>query len=126
VSAKPAQPLFERLVHLVSGAERRRAVRHSCKQLLPVPVLARPSFQKSTAYLKDISATGLGLITQGRMDRGCALLVQLRGDQPGATVTHLARVVHSRRQGSKHWFVGCQLACRLTADEIQRVLDAAG
>ena len=125
MSNNPVQPLLDRLAHMLTGAERRQAARHACRRILPVPVLARPAFQKCTAFLKDISATGFGLITQGRLDRGSALFVQLHGHRPGTTHTHLARVVYSHRHGASHWFVGCRLACPLSDDEIERVLEAA-
>jgi hypothetical protein len=91
-----------------------------------VRFLIRPSFQCGRAFVKNISATGIGLLLNHEVALGAVMFVQLRGLRPGGTRTHLARVVHVTPEGPGRWLVGCRLTCTLSEDELREALREDG
>jgi hypothetical protein len=91
-----------------------------------VRFLVRPSFQCGRAFIKNISATGIGLLLSHEVAPDAVLFVQLRGLRRGGSRTHLARVVHVTPGGPGRWLVGCRLTCTLSDEELREALREDG
>jgi hypothetical protein len=91
-------------------AEKRR----QCASPVPVTVYVYPGFPPYAAYVKDLSAGGVGLYLSGpAFVRGARLLVRLPGRLPGTAHTALAEVVHRTPLDGGRALVGCKFLCRL-------------
>jgi hypothetical protein len=115
----PAQP--ER-PGAAAHPERRASLRYYFRQRPMVRFLVRPSFQCGRAFIKDICATGIGLLLTHEVTTGTVLFLQLRGRRRGTTLTQLARVVHVEPDGPGRWLVGCKLTCPLSDEELRDAL----
>lgn len=98
-------------------AERRTAPRHA----VMMEALSRPLDGMDTiwwgATVRDLSATGIGLVLCYPFRAGAYLAVDLQGKQGGSR-TMLARVVHVRDQADGTWHVGCEFVKRLTDSDV--------
>lgn len=79
------------------GRNNRTQERYECRQRKIVRLTVRPSFQSFPALVRDVSAAGIGFLLNRPLELGAVLALQLRGGQPGTSVTRIARVVHVRR-----------------------------
>src|SRR5262249_19686781 len=98
--------------------DRRRAVRFrsNCKALVsplhsdqaPIPV-----------QIRDVSTTGIGLLTARLYERGTALFISVQ--EYGAELSPLlvAKVVHVTPAEEGSWFVGCKLMRRLSEADVK-------
>ena len=106
--------------------ERRESVRYYFRHRPMVRFLIRPSFQCGRAFVKNISATGIGLLLSHEVEVGSVLFIQLRGLRRGLTRTQLARVVHVTPEGPGRWLVGCRLTGTLSDQELRDSLREDG
>lgn len=101
--------------------ERRVAVRYhstlkGCCQTLSVQ---RESSWQAT--VRNVSASGIGLILERRFERGVLLTVELN-DRDGHPHLILARVRHATALPEGGWLIGCSLLDPLSEDEIRLLL----
>jgi hypothetical protein len=86
---------------------------------VPVTVYVYPGFLPYAAYIKDLSAAGIGLYLSGpAFVRGARLLIRLPGRLPGTAHTALAEVVHRTSTEGGSTLVGCKFLCRLIAGQL--------
>jgi hypothetical protein len=83
-----------------------------------VRFVVRPFFRAHRAALRDISATGAGLVLWLPLQPGTVLLLQLPGPGEGETHTRLARVCSVVPQAGLNYRVGCRFASPLSAAEL--------
>jgi hypothetical protein len=72
--------------------------------------------------LRDISATGLGILSRNPMAPATFLYVELQSMLDGATRRLRARVVHTTRQKNGIWLLGCVLTNELSPEELRGLL----
>src|SRR3954454_18628749 len=85
---------------------RRNAERYRCA-LASAGTLSFPgSGETMTAWLNNLSVTGIGLNLPRSLDAGQALLIQVRVEN-GPPVRLAAHVVHSTAEVDGTWRVGC-------------------
>ncbi len=104
------------------GGERRRAVRYVCgyrTMLQPISLREIPALP---VQVRDISATGLGLISRTPIPPSTFLFVELQDIAGGITRRLRARVVHATRQANGLWLLGCLLTNELSAKELEGLL----
>jgi hypothetical protein len=112
----------------IEGAEplpetdRREAERYYSNRKPPVRFIARPSTMSRRAFVRDVSARGLGLITDHPVEVGTLLAIQLCSATAGASYILSATVQHVTPHLDGIWLVGCSLSRNLTDEEIFALL----
>jgi hypothetical protein len=109
---------------MANGPEvERRSVSRYISDLFPlIRLLVRPSFQPYRAYVRDISAMGLGIVCDRCLQPGAVLAIQLQRRHAGVSGILSASVVHSTALPDGTWFCGCHLSRSLTYDELYSLL----
>ena len=96
----------------------RHCRRYRCHPAPVVRFVVRPFFRAHRAALRDVSATGAGLVLWLPLQPGTVLLLQLPGPGEGETHTRLARVCSVVPQAGLNYRVGCRFVSPLTAAEL--------
>ena len=103
-------------------AERRGCPRYRCHPAPVVRFVVRPFFRTHRGAVRDISATGVGLIVWLPLEPGAVLLLQLPGPREGETHTRLARVTRTLPQIGLNYRVGCRFASPLSDAEVDALV----
>jgi hypothetical protein len=86
----------------------------------PVPLrLIDDALVPFTALTRDVSSTGLGLVSKRLFEVGTRLGVQV---QDGLFMALIARVVHVQPMGDGRFLLGCSLSRALTVREVDVLL----
>jgi PilZ domain len=115
-------PLKERIAAVPVGIERRRAVRHPCGYRTMLQPISLREIAALPVQVRDLSATGLGLLSRTPMGPGTFLFVELQSMLNGTTRRLRAHVIHATRQKNGLWLLGCALTDELTRTELQGLL----
>lgn len=102
------------------AADRRAYVRYGSQLKGSCRALSAERKYRWTAQIRDISASGVGLILNRRFEPGTVLRVKLPG--LSARRLYLVRVVRVQKQGDRTWLVGCVFPRPLTNEEVQSLL----
>jgi hypothetical protein len=105
------------------GASARGADRYPCDLRPLVPRLLRPSYGGLHALVRDISAVGIGLMVDRRLEAGSLLAVHLGAWRAGESSVLLAEVVHATAQPDGGWLIGCKLSRPLQGQELESFLE---
>ncbi len=100
--------------------ELRAEVRHPCELESACSTGARETAWP--ARVRDLSASGIGLVLSRWFSKGAVLDVQIQQPNGSGPRRLLARVVHVRKQSDGQWLVGCALASRLSAETLQALI----
>lgn len=100
--------------------ERRASVRHFPQQDLEgsVSQAGRPY----KAVVRDLSATGIGLVVNQGFDKDTLLTIELQSADQSFSFSLLARVVHASSTDGISWLIGCSFVRELTEDEVQNMV----
>jgi hypothetical protein len=98
--------------------ERRALCRYFAEHFPAVQVVVRSSFQPFRAYVRDFSASGLGLVCERFLQPGVVVAIQLRRRQIGVSAILSAEVRHCTALVAGIWLCGLRLLRRLTPDEL--------
>lgn len=74
-----------------------------------------------SAWLHDLSETGVGVVLFRRFEPETLLWIEVPGTSEIASRSLLARVVHVHPYRNKGWFVGCTLMIPLGEDELHEI-----
>ena len=101
------------------GADRRAAVRYLSQATdWTAEVEVCEKEERWSAAVRDISATGMGLVVDRLCEPGTLLEVELEGPTRVPIPPLTMKVVHCHKQGPKGWFLGCILDKALSANEV--------
>ena len=101
---------------------RRTAERYRCA-LATAGTLSFPgSGESMTAWLNNLSVTGIGLNLPRSLDAGLALAIQVRIENR-TPVRLSGRVVHSTAEVDGSWRVGCQFDEPISAEMLESLLE---
>lgn len=114
--------------HRWVGEERRAFPREACYwrvyALAPFPMTAPQ--KRFVATMRDLSATGVGLLLGQPLDVGNLLIVEVQDPTAKLAVSKIAQVVHVRENPEssrgKRWHAGCEFREPLTEDELRALL----
>lgn len=106
-------------------ADRRKAARHPCSLRTSGRLLGKQNDDAWTATIRDISRTGLGLLSNEEFSRGTILVVKLDDVAGHFTRPLLVRVVRTIKQTKSGWLLGCAFASKLQEEELAILLHAA-
>ena len=102
--------------------ERRAAVRHLRRATAPRCAVEAPEKEERwPARIRDVSATGFGLLIGRPFAIGVVLEVELEGDL-GPDKYLAMRVVRVAPAGADQWLLGCVLEQRLEKGELRALL----
>jgi len=104
------------------GAERRRAVRYACGYRTMLQPISLREIAPLPVQVRDISATGIGLLSRAPVPPCTFLFIELQSMLDGTARRLRARVIHATRQGNGSWLLGCVLTDELSAKELQGLL----
>ena len=107
-----------------SGAERRGAERFACDLSPQVSEWGAGPGESSLARVRDVSATGLGMVTPACIRPGRVLVLKLTSDARGLSRPLLVRIIHSTQQADGNWLSGGAFVRPLTEEELDPILDA--
>jgi len=98
--------------------ERRSRARHTTRLKQPCQVLRATEEGSWLLSIRNVSATGIGLIADRPFKTGMLLAVRLPTKRQ--IRNELLRVVHVRKQPNNEWWIlGCAFARKLSADEVE-------
>jgi hypothetical protein len=106
----------------VPRADRRAAVRYPCNVDTRCHA-GGPAGALCPAWVRDLSATGIALLTARPFAAGAALVVEMDHPGRGAALHIGARVVHALEMPNDHWLHGCAFDRPLTPDELRTFVD---
>jgi hypothetical protein len=102
--------------------ERRQAPRYLsgasvvCRVAGPAPQTRLP------AHVHDVSAEGIGLLSEQRFEPGTLLEVERPGTGEQAALLILSCVRHARHDPDRNWFLGCSFIRELSEQELHALL----
>jgi hypothetical protein len=91
--------------------------RYTCDPPQLVHLLARPTFERLTAYLCNFSVRSVEIVTDRGFDIGTLLVVEFHRDQAGLSGILTAKVRAQRQLSNGRWFVTGSLSRNLTPEE---------
>jgi len=100
-------------------AERRAAVRYLSQATdWTAEVEVSEKEERWSAVVRDVSATGMGLVVDRLCEPGTFLEVELEGTTRVPIPPLTMKVVHCRKSGAKSYFLGCLLERELSPEEV--------
>ena len=98
--------------------DRRRALRfRSNCQALVSPLHSDQT--PTPMQIRDVSTTGIGLLSACPYEQGTALFISVQEDGPDWSPILVAKVVHVTPAGDRSWLLGCKLMRRLSEADVQ-------
>lgn len=109
------------------AVERRGSRRYVCGRAAVVRFIVRPSYRSCEAIVRDVSATGVGLLAARPPVRGAVVALELVTPEFGGGLTRMARVVRVQRRGwLGRWVVGLRFIEALSGQELDALLRELG
>jgi hypothetical protein len=90
--------------------------------------VVKPSFHSAYGLLRDLSASGCGLLLEAAVPppRGAVVLLQLSGGRPHDNCARLARVARAGPEDGGCCVLGCEFTPPLRDDELSAVRACLG
>jgi hypothetical protein len=105
------------------GAENRRAtVRYQCAPATSGSLFVIDKHELQRAWVLNLSVGGVGLMVSRALEPGLFVVIRIKAPTDGRLHELPARVVHSTKNPSGDWIVGCQFFQDLTLDELDSLL----
>lgn len=105
-----------------SDANQRATVRYRCPPASAGRVYLAEDLEFQRAWLQDLSATGIGILLTKPLQDGLFVTIQMKSPTTNKSFSLCAHVVHSTRQPTGDWIVGCEFITPLTADDLDDLL----
>lgn len=110
----PGAPVSER-----RATERRVAVRYPVSHETTCHAVTAPYGALCPGWVRDLSASGIGLVIDRRFPAGTWLTLELDNAELGASVSVSARVVHVIEMPNDTWLHGCAFDRDLNENELR-------
>jgi c-di-GMP-binding flagellar brake protein YcgR len=101
---------------------RRTAERYRCALASAGKLFFPATGETMTAWLNNLSTTGVGMNLPRALEAGMELIIQVRVDGGAGAVRFPARVVHSTLEVDGSWRVGCNFDTPLSAEVLESLL----
>jgi hypothetical protein len=102
--------------------KRRTEPRYQCPPATSGRVTGRSGVPPRRVWVLNLSHGGAGLLSDQPLEPETLLVVQLRSNAQDRVYEVPARVVHSTKQVSGDWIVGCEFSARLGEDDLEALL----
>jgi hypothetical protein len=103
--------------------ERRVKARRACELLDQVSAVASLGQECWQAPVRNISANGIGMLLDHRLDPGALLGIELLNKCHQFWHLKLLRVVHATPHDDRHWLVGSAFVKGFTEDEFRALFE---
>lgn len=113
---------FTLLKRQLNGQTVRGPRRYRCDLATLCRIIASPSQATDTAWVHDVSTSGIGLLYTRELAPASALTLRLRKNDQSGVISIGATVVHASPEVNGAWRIGCRLERQLTDDEIDSCL----
>jgi hypothetical protein len=100
----------------------RESPRFGCPTLPTLRIMIRPSFIPINVRVNDISAKGVGLVSEKHLESGTSLAVLWKYGTADRWRTLRARVVRLSPRRDGNWVAGCVFAEPLQPDDMEAFL----
>jgi serine/threonine protein kinase len=120
------QNLTEKHRESTPGWDRRGRVRYPSQKEVECLFIEDRNQRVCWARVRDISASGIGLIFNRPFETGTVLSIGLPRAGPKPTRTVFARVVRAQEQCSATWIVGCAFSQELSDSDIRALRGVPG
>ncbi|HZU35116.1 MAG TPA: PilZ domain-containing protein [Gemmataceae bacterium] len=119
-------PLTDRMMQrgsqLAAPPENRLAPRSSCQPTVTATVVSPDGAEITPVWVRDLSATGIGLVLPRQFDAGTILTVQLHNGRQFRAPRLPVRVIHADIElPHEAWLHGCAFLHPLDAHVIQHL-----
>lgn len=111
---------IERLLEM-ELANQRASVRYRCGPALPGRLFASTDFRYQRVWIRDISRTGIGILSDRPLDENSFLVVQIRSLNSGEKYDLPVQVMHCTQLGNE-WLLGCEFIHSLEDDSLDDLL----
>ena len=101
---------------------RRTAERYHCALASAGKLYFPGSGETMTAWLNNLSSTGIGMNLSRSLDAGQELVIQVRIEGGAPPVRLTARVVHATSEVDGTWRIGCVFVAPLADDVLESLL----
>jgi hypothetical protein len=101
-----------------SATDRRTGGRFRCRLAFNCAASAQTPPLACPASVRDISATGIGLVTSQPFPSGTMLTIELSQEEQ-VVLSRPLRIKHVRKEGPASWFLGGSFPDRLTKKEMK-------
>jgi hypothetical protein len=102
---------------------RRASSRQTCSLSVRFQVVGFHTDVSRPAVGRDLSATGIGLLTKAPIRPGTCLRLYLNATARDAGVSRAVIVRHFTREASDRWVIGCSFSRELSAGELAALVD---
>jgi PilZ domain-containing protein len=119
--SEPIMP-FSEPSPVPSPDERRRAERFPSDQPSVCRIVSEGQEEGLQASVRDMSATGIGLLVNQPLKSGSVLILNLQTGRHRLARPLPVRVMHAAPAGEGNWLVGCQFVRRLSEPELNALL----
>ena len=122
----PANPIvsaeFTLLRRQMPGASIRGARRYRCDLATLCRLAATHGETGPTAWVRNLSKAGIGLICSQEFAVGQNLTLRLRKNDGSGIITTVAKVVHATPEVGGTWRIGCRFERELSHEEVDDCL----
>ncbi len=101
---------------------RRATVRYHCAPATVGKISESPDEDSFIAWIHDLSKGGVGLFLNKPLCSTTQITVQISSHTSKIKYSFQAQVMHSTRQVSGDWLIGCSFLKELTDDELDLLL----
>jgi hypothetical protein len=105
----------------ITELERRLAERHDCEVL--ASCFLDPTREHLWATVRDVSRSGIGILTGSELQLGTRMLLHLQGTSLHTSLILAARVVRVKKAPSGKWLSGCKFIGDLKDKELRGFLN---
>jgi PilZ domain len=102
--------------------KRRAEVRYHCGPATSGRLTQEGESQPRRAWILNLSVSGVGLLLDEPLEPETFMVIHVRSGATGTRFELPARVVHATVQTSGEWLVGCELAEKLSPDDLEALL----
>jgi hypothetical protein len=88
-----------------------------------VRVVVRPSFQFQWALVRDLTASGMGLVLSGPLEPKDMVAIEFQSWSGKLSIIKTAQVRHVTQMPEGSWLVGCLFSTPLSAEEVTNLIE---
>jgi hypothetical protein len=106
----------------ISLGNRRASIRYRCAPATVGRIISTDDQEFQLACILDLSRKGVGMQVVRPIAAGRIVIITMKTSDGGRTVELPAKVMHCHAAPHEEWFVGCELATMLSADDLEQLL----
>lgn len=101
---------------------RRKETRYQCGPATFSTLSIYRDDEPQHAWIENLSASGIGLLLDVAIEPETFLVIHLGSEGNGAVFDLVARVTHCTPRNNGEWLIGCELADKLSQEDMDALL----